>query len=121
VVSRNVEIGQTVEVGIGPPLFLFAADLTVIQVDANVSENDIGEIKLGDKASFTVESFSKSHFAGEVTQIGLSPQTTQNIVTYDVVITVSNPDLLLEPGMTAIVRIVINGRNNVLKAPNQAL
>ena len=78
VVSRNVEIGQTVAAGSEtPPLFLVAADLTVIRVDANVSKNDIGEIKLGDKASFTVESFPNRPFAGEVTQIGPSPQTIE--------------------------------------------
>ena len=75
VVSRNVEIGQTVAAGSeAPPLFLIAADLTVIHVDADVSEKDIGEVKLGDKATFTVESFPNRPFAGEVTQIGQSPQ-----------------------------------------------
>ena len=117
VVSRNVKIGQTVAEGAEtPPLFLVAADLTVIRVDANVSKNDIGEIKLGDKATFTVNSFPNRSFTGEVTQIGSSPQTTE-----DVVITASNPELLLEPGMTAAIKIVVDRRDDVLCAPDQAL
>ena len=122
VVSRNVAIDQTVAAGSETaPLFLVAADLTVMQVNANVSGNDIGEINLGDKATFTVGSFPNRPFAGEVTQIGPSPQTTQNVVTYDVVITASNPELLLEPGMTATIKIVVHRRDNVLRAPGQAV
>ena len=80
VVSRNAAIGETVPAGSETsPLFLVAADLTVIRVDANVSKNDIDEIKLGDNASFTVESFPNRPFTGEVTQIGASPQTSQSI------------------------------------------
>ena len=121
VVSRNVKIGQTVAAGAEtPPLFLVAADLTVIRVDANVSKNDIGEIKLGDKATFTVKSFPNRPFTGEVTQIGSSPQTTR-ARDYDVVITASNPELLLEPGMTAAIKIVVDRRDDVLRAPDQAL
>ncbi|MGA7384782.1 MAG: plasma-membrane proton-efflux P-type ATPase [Methylocella sp.] len=122
VVSRNVATGQTVAAGSETaPLFLVAADLTVIRVDANVSENDIGEVKLGDKATFTVNSFPNRPFAGEVTQIGPSPQVIQNLVTYDVVITASNPDRLLEPGMTTTIKIVVDRRDDVLRAPGQAL
>ena len=122
VVSRNVAMGQTVTAGSETaPLFLVAADLTVIRVDANVSKNDIDEINLGDKATFTVESLPTRPFAGEVTQIGPSPQTIQNLLTYDVVITASNPQLLLEPGMTTTIKIVVDRRDNVLRAPDQAL
>ena len=122
VVSRNVAIGQTVPAGSETsPLFLVAADLTVIRVDANVSKNDIGEIKLGDKASFTVEPLPNRPFAGEVMQIGPSPQTIESLATYDVVITAPNPELLLKPGMTATIKIVVDRRDNVLRAPDQAL
>ncbi|MGC2094798.1 MAG: plasma-membrane proton-efflux P-type ATPase [Methylocella sp.] len=122
VVSRNVAIGQMVAAGSETaPLFLVAADLTVIRVDANVSENDTGEVKLGDKATFTVNSFPNRPFAGEVTQIGPSLQAIQNLVTYDVVITASNPDRLLEPGMTTTIKIVVDRRDDVLRAPGQAL
>ena len=122
VVSRNVAIGQMVAAGSETaPLFLVAADLTVIRVDANVSENDTGEVKLGDKATFTVNSFPNRPFAGEVTQIGPSLQAIQNLITYDVVITASNPDRLLEPGMTTTIKIVVDRRDNVLRAPGQAL
>lgn len=122
VVSRNVAMGQTVTAGSETaPLFLVAADLTVIRVDTNVSKNYIDEINLGDKATFTVESLPTRPFAGEVTQIGPSPQTIQSLATYDVVITASNPELLLEPGMTTTIKIVVDRRDNVLRAPDQAL
>jgi len=119
VVLRDVAIGQTATAGPETaPLFLVAADLTVVRVDANVSKNDIGEVKLGDKATFTVGSFPSRPFHGTVTQIGLSPQTIQNVVTYDVVITASNPDLLLEPGMTTTATIVVDRRDDSLRAPD---
>jgi H+-transporting ATPase len=122
VVSRNAAIGETVPSGSETsPLFLIAADLTVIRVDANASKNDIDEIKLGDNASFTVGSFSNRPFAGEVTQIGPSPQAIQNVVTYDVVISTPNPELLLKPGMTATIKIVVDRRDDVLRVPDQAL
>ena len=122
VVSRNAAIGDTVTAGSETaPLFLVAADLTVIRVDANVSKNDIDEIKLGDNTSFTVESFPNRPFTGEVTQIGPSPQTIQNILANDVVITASNPELLLKPGMTATIKIVVDRRDDVLRVPDQAL
>ncbi len=105
VLSRDVKMGQTVAGGSEmSPLFLIAADLTVIQ--AEVSEKDIGEVKQGDKATFTVDSFPNRPFAGEVTQIRQPPQIYEHGATYDVVISAPNPDLLLEPGMTATIRIV---------------
>ena len=108
VVSRNVEMDQTVAVGAETPLFLVAADSTVLQVNAKLTQKDIGEVKLGDKASLTVQTLPNRSFAGEVTQISRSPAILQNVATYDVVISVPNPDLLLKPGMNATVNIVID-------------
>ena len=122
VVSRNVEIGQTVAADSeAPPLFLIAPDLAVVQVNAKVGENDISKVKVGDKASFTVESLSHQAFAGEVIQVGWLPHTIQNITTYDVVISASNPELSLEPGMATAITITVDRRDNVLRAPDQAL
>jgi HlyD family secretion protein len=122
VISRNVEVGQTVAAGSEtPPLFLLAVDLSIIHVYANVGETDIGEVKPGNKATFTVEAFPNRPFTGEVTQILPSPQIMQNIATYDVVISAPNPNLLLKPGMTAGVRIAVDRRDDVLHAPNRAL
>ena len=121
-VSRNVTVGQTVAASFQTPtLFLIATDLTKMQVDTNVSESDIGGIKDGDKALFTVDAFPKRTFQGTVTQVRQSPQTVQNVVTYDVVVSVDNHDLALKPGMTAANRIVIDERNDVLRVPSQAL
>lgn len=122
VVSRNVTVGQTVAASFQTPtLFLIATDLTKMQVDTSVSEGDIGGIKETAPASFTVEAFSGQHFDGTVTQVRQAPEAVQNVVTYDVVITVDNPDLLLKPGMTANVRIVVDTRQHVLRVPDQAL
>ena len=102
VVSRNVTMGQTVAASFQTPtLFLIATDLTKMQVDANVSESDIGGIKNGNKATFTVDAYPKRVFEGTVTQVRQSPQTVQNVVTYDVVVSVDNSDLALKPGLTA--------------------
>jgi HlyD family secretion protein len=122
VVTRSVEMGQTVAASFQTPtLFLVATDLTTMQVDTNVSESDIGAIKPGNKASFTVESFPNRSFKGEVTEVRQSPQTIQNVVTYDVVVGVPNHELALKPGMTATTRIVVDERADVLRAPDQAL
>jgi HlyD family secretion protein len=122
VVSRNVTMGQTVAASFQTPtLFLIATDLTRMQVDANVSESDVGGIKVGNKATFTVDAYAKRTFEGTVAQVRQSPQTVQNVVTYDIVISVNNSDLTLMPGMTAANRIVIDQRNDVLRVPNQAL
>jgi HlyD family secretion protein len=122
VVSRNVTQGQTVAASFQTPtLFLIATDLTKMQVDTNVSESDIGGIKEGDKASFTVDAFPKQAFEGTVSQVRQSPQTVQNVVTFDAVISVDNPDLALKPGMTASTRIVVDHRSDTLRVPNQAL
>ena len=122
VVSRNVTMGQTVAASFQTPtLFLIATDLTKMQVDTNVSESDIGEIKEGNKALFTVDAYPKRTFEGIVSQVRQSPQTVQNVVTYDVVVSVDNPDLALKPGMTAANRIILDQRADVLRVPSQAL
>lgn len=121
VVSRSVEMGQTVAASFQTPtLFLVATDLTTMQVDTNVSESDIGAIKRGDRATFTVESFPNRTFSGEVAEVRQSPQMIQNVVTYDVVVGTSNGDLALKPGMTATTRIIVAERNDVLRVPDQA-
>ena len=122
VVSRNVTQGQTVAASFQTPtLFLIATDLTKMQVDTNISESDIGGIKEGDKATFTVDAFPKRVFEGTVSQVRQSPQTVQNVVTFDAVISVANRDLALKPGMTASTRIVTDQRTDVMRVPNQAL
>jgi HlyD family secretion protein len=122
VVSRNVTMGQTVAASFQTPtLFLIATDLTKMEVDANVSESDIGGIKVGNKATFTVDAYAKRTYEGTVTQVRQSPQTVQNVVTYDIVISVNNSDLTLMPGMTAANRIVVDRRSDVIRVPNQAL
>lgn len=122
VVSRNVTQGQTVASSFQTPtLFLIATDLKKMQVDTNTSESDVGGLKENDRATFTVDAYPQRVFAGTVTQIRQSPQTVQNVVTYDAVITVANPDLALMPGMTASTQMVIAERTGVLRVPNQAL
>jgi len=122
VVSRNVDVGQTVAASFQTPtLFLIAKDLTKMQVDTNVSESDIGAVKLGDRGIFTVEAYPQKTFEGRVTQVRKAPITVQNVVTYDAVISVDNPDLLLLPGMTANAKIVTEERKDVLRVPEQAL
>lgn len=122
VVTRNITQGQTVAASFQTPtLFLIATDLTQMQVDANVSESDIGQIKAGDTATFTVEAFPSNFFRGRVTQVRQSPQTIQNVVTYDVVVSAPNPQLLLKPGMTADVRIVTADVRDALRVPVEAL
>ena len=122
VVSRNITIGQTVAASFQTPtLFLIATDLTRMQVDTNVSESDVGGLLEGSKASFTVEAYPNRQFTGTVLQFRPAPQTVQNVVTYDIIIGVDNPDLLLKPGMTATTRIVIDQRDEVLRVPDQAV
>ncbi len=122
VVSRNVTMGQTVAASFQTPtLFVIATDLTKMEVDANVSESDIGAIRPGDTTSFTVEAFPDHLFIGDVLQVRQAPQSVQNVITYDVVIGVANPDLLLKPGMTATCRIVTARRDQVLRVPDLAL
>ena len=120
--SRNVNVGQTVAASFTTPtLFLIATDLTKMQVDTNVSESDIGAARQGASASFTVDAFPKYTFRGVATQVRQAPISVQNVITYDVVVTVGNPDLLLKPGMTATTRITTAQALNVLRVPSQAL
>ncbi|MGO9607694.1 MAG: efflux RND transporter periplasmic adaptor subunit [Candidatus Binataceae bacterium] len=122
VVSRNVDVGQTVAASFQTPtLFLIAKDLTQMQVDTNVSESDIGNLRNGQVAEFSVDAFPDREFEGTVGQVRKAPVTVQNVVTYDVVVDVPNPEFLLVPGMTANVTIVTARRDNVLRIPVQAL
>ncbi len=122
VISRNVDVGQTVAASLqAPTLFTIAQDLTEMQVDTNVSEADIGRVAIGQEATFTVDAFPNLTFQGKVTDIRNAPVTVQNVVTYDVVIQVKNPELKLRPGMTANASILVAQRENVLKIPNCGL
>jgi HlyD family secretion protein len=122
VVSRSVTMGQTVAASFQTPtLFLIASNLKMMQVDTNVSESDIGGVKEGNPASFTVDAFPKRTFDGRVSQVRQSPQTVQNVVTFDVVVSVDNSSFSLQPGMTAATRIVIANRHDVIRVPSQAL
>jgi F-type H+/Na+-transporting ATPase subunit alpha len=116
VVSSKTEIGQTITADAQTPLFLVAADLTTMQINAKLSENDVDAISVGDEVTFTVESIENHSFGGEVTQIGRSPLTNQNGVTYDVILSVPNSDLLLKPGMRATLQIITNRRDDGLHA-----
>jgi len=122
VVSRNVDVGQTVAASFQTPtLFVIAQDLTQMQVNANVSESDIGGVAEGKPAHFRVDAYPKQFFKGTVTQVRNAPISIQNVVTYDVVITVDNRDLKLKPGMTANVTIVTAKKEDPLRVPNGAL
>jgi HlyD family secretion protein len=122
VVSRAVDVGQTVAASLqAPTLFTIAQDLTKMQVETSVDEADIGRIKLEDRASFTVDAFPGQTFVGVVTQIRKAAQIVQNVVTYTVVISVDNPGGRLLPGMTANVKLVYAEKPDVLKVPNSAL
>ncbi|MCA9474574.1 MAG: efflux RND transporter periplasmic adaptor subunit, partial [Nitrospira sp.] len=121
VIARNVEVGQTVTSGFTTPdLFLIALDLTKMQVDANVSEADIGGIREGQEATFSVDAYPNVVFHGLVRQIRNAPIIVQNVVTYDVVLEVDNADMRLKPGMTANVSITVAHQDEVLMVPNAA-
>ncbi len=122
VVDRQYDIGQTVAASFqAPVLFTIAQDLTKMQVLTNIDEADIGRVKEGQEATFTVDAFAERTFTGRVSQIRLSPQTVQNVVTYPVLLDVSNPELRLRPGMTANVLVPVDRRDDVLRVPNAAL
>ncbi len=122
VISRNVDVGQTVAASFQTPtLFTIAQDLTQMQVDTNVDEADIGKTKFNQSVEFTVDAWPGKTFIGRVSQVRYSPTITQNVVTYNVVVKVDNRELLLRPGMTANVSILIRTETNVLKIPNAAL
>ncbi|MFI4941495.1 MAG: efflux RND transporter periplasmic adaptor subunit [Burkholderiales bacterium] len=122
VVDREVDVGQTVAASLQTPtLFKIAQDLSKMQIDSNFAEADIGGIRVGQTVRFTVDAFAERHFRGEVKQIRLNPTTVSNVVTYDVVVNVDNPEQILLPGMTAYVNIAVAERKNVLLVPNAAL
>ncbi len=122
VISRNVDVGQTVAASFSAPtLFVIANDLTKMQVQASIDEADIGRINLGQNVSFTVDAYPDERFRGRVAEIRLQPNNVQNVINYTVVIDVPNPDLKLMPGMTANVTILVDRKNNVLRVPNLAL
>ena len=122
VISRSVDVGQTVAASLqAPTLFVIAEDLAKMQVDTSVAEADIGKLRDGMEASFTVDAFPGRRFRGTVRQIRNAPQTVQNVVTYDAVVDVANKDLELRPGMTANVSFVFADRSDVLRVPNAGL
>jgi HlyD family secretion protein len=122
VISRNVDVGQTVAASLqAPTLFVIAKDLREMQVDTSVAEADVGRLSPAMAATFTVDAFPGERFRGRVRQIRNAPQTVQNVVTYDAVIDVENPDLKLRPGMTANVTFVTAQKDDVLRVPNAAM
>jgi len=122
VVSRDVNVGQTVAASLSAPtLFTIAKDLTQMQVIANIDQADIGLVEQAKSVKFSVDAFPGKEFEGAIQQMRLNPQNVQNVVTYNVVIDVANPEQKLKPGMTANLTITIDERNNVLKVPNSAL
>ena len=122
VVKKSVEPGQTVAASLqSPELFIIAQDLREMQVEASIDESEIGRIKAGQAATFTVDSYPGRAFRGSVSQVRKAAQVVQNVVTYIAVISTSNSDLSLFPGMTANVRIVVDTREKVLRIPNAAL
>jgi len=122
VISRSVDVGQTVAASLqAPVIFQIANDLTKMQIDANVAEADVGVLEVGQDVDFTVDAFPMRTFHGKVVQVRNAPITVQNVVTYDTVIGVNNADLKLKPGMTANVSIVVAHKDNVLQIKNAAL
>src|SRR5256886_7173242 len=122
VISRSVDVGQTVAASLqAPVIFQIANDLTTMQIDSNVAEADVGVVAVDQNVDFTVDAFPTRTFHGKVVQVRNAPITVQNVVTYDTVIGVNNADLKLKPGMTANGSIVIPHRDDVLKISNAAL
>jgi len=122
VILRNVDAGQTVAASLqAPVLFTIAQDLRDMQVEAAIDEADVGRLRVGQQATFTVDAFPRRSFNGEIRQIRKSPVNVQNVISYTVVISAANPDLSLLPGMTANVRVVVERRDDVLKVANAAL
>ena len=122
VVKKSVEPGQTVAASLqAPELFIIAQDLREMQVETSIDEAEVGRIRIGQEATFTVDSFPGRMFRGKVSQMRKAALVVQNVVTYTAIIATANPDLRLFPGMTANVRIVVDTRENVLRIPNSAL
>jgi HlyD family secretion protein len=121
VIQRSIDLGQTVAASLqAPVLFKIAQDMSQIQIEAKVDEADIGAINAGDAATFTVDAFPDQNFQGRVAQVRLAATTSQNVVTYSVMVQAQNPRQMLLPGMTANVRIVTSRRDDVLRVPNDA-
>ena len=122
IISREIDMGQPVAASFqAPELFTIAQDLEKMQIEVNVSEADIGEVKEGQDVTYTLDGYPNSEFYGKVTQVRISPTTVSNVVTYSVIVTVDNSDLKLKPGMTANVSIITAKNENVLCVPNIAL
>jgi len=122
IISKEVEVGQTVAASLSAPtLFVIAEDLTKMEVIASIDEADVGKISETQKTSFSVDAYSDKEFSGLVKQVRFEPVTTSNVVTYQGVIEVANPNLELRPGMTANITFIVDERENVLKVPNSAL
>lgn len=122
VISKEVEVGQTVAASFQTPtLFTVAEDLTKMRIETSVSEADIGKVKEGQEVEYTLDGYPDSIFTGVVTQVRLSPTTESNVVTYTVIIEVENEESKLMPGMTANVSIITDKKENILTVPNQAL
>ncbi len=122
VVNRSIDVGQTVAASFQTPtLFQIAQDLRQMQIDSNFAEADIGQIKAGQAVRFNVDAFPNRTFEASVRKVRLNPTTQQNVVTYDVVVNVDNPEQILMPGMTAYVNVIVAERDNALLVPNAAL
>ena len=122
IISRSVDVGQTIAANFSSPtLFTIAADLTKMQVNTNIDEADVGRIKPGMSSTFTVDAYPGENFTGTISQVRLASVTVQNVVTYNALIDVPNPQLKLKPGMTTNVKILIESVDDVLKIPNSAL
>jgi HlyD family secretion protein len=122
VISRNVDVGQTVAASLqAPVLFTIAQDLTKMQLIANVDEADVGRVRVGQEATFSVDAFPDKSFAGRIAQVRNAPIVVQNVVTYETLLEVGNPERLLKPGMTANISIKIEEKKNILRLPNAAL
>jgi len=122
VVSRDVDAGQTVAASFQTPtLFTIAQDLTKMQIETNVDEADIGEVKEGLSVTFTVDAYPEAVFSGTIKQVRIASSVVENVVTYPVIIDVANPDLMLKPGMTANVTIITDKKEDVLAVPSAAL
>ena len=122
IISREIDLGQPVAASFqAPELFTIAQDLEKMQIEVNVSEADIGDVKEGQEVTYTLDGYPNSIFNGKVTQVRISPTTVSNVVTYSVIVTVDNKDLKLKPGMTANVSIITAKNEDVLSVPNIAL
>src|SRR6202044_740093 len=122
VIARKIDLGQTVNAAMSTPvLFTVAQDIKKMNITADVSEADVGQVRLGQPVDFTVDAFPTQTFHGNVVQVRKSPTTTQNVVTYQTIIAVDNPEQKLFPGMTADVSILVAKREHVLKVSNTAL